>query len=251
MRFDWTTLALQTVNVLVLLWLLRRFLFRPVVEIIAKRKDAADRLLADAAAARDQAKAEAERAAQREKELAAQSDHILAAARSTAEAERAQYLEQAKKELAQTREAADARLAEERAQMRHELEAEARRLALSIASRLLGRVPAPALSVALLQSLDTWLATLPADELRALARAGEAVEVVTAAPLDTASQAACTEMLGQRLGNGVELRFEVDSSLIAGVELRSGHARLRNSWRADLDRLAQGLSRDDEQLAVA
>ena len=53
MRFDWTTLALQTVNVLVLLWLLRRFLFRPVVEIIAERKDAAEKLLAEAAAARD------------------------------------------------------------------------------------------------------------------------------------------------------------------------------------------------------
>jgi len=99
MRFDWATLALQTVNVLVLLWLLRRFLFRPVADIIAKRKDAAERLLADAAAARDQAKAEAEQAAQRERELAAQGDHILAAARAAAEAERMQYLERAKKEL--------------------------------------------------------------------------------------------------------------------------------------------------------
>ena len=251
MRFDWTTLALQTVNVLVLLWLLRRFLFRPVVEIIVARKDAADRLLADAAAARDQANAEAERAAQHEKELAAQSDQILAAARAAAEAERAQYLEQGKKELAQTRDAADARLVEERAQMRHELEEEARRLALTIASRLLDRVPAPAVTAALLQSLDTWLAALPADELRALAHPGEAVEVVTAAPLDAASQAVCTEMLGRRLGSRVELRFATDPLLIAGVELRSGHARLRNSWRADLDRLAQELSRDDEQLAVA
>jgi F-type H+-transporting ATPase subunit b len=251
MRLDWTTLALQTVNVLVLLWLLRRFLFRPVVEIIAARKNTADKLLADAAAARDQAKAEAERVAQREKELAAQSDHILSAARSAAEVERAQYLEQGRKELAQSREAGDAKLAEERAQMRRELEGEARVLALTIASRLLGRMPAPALSVALLQSLETWLAALPAEELRALARPGEAVEVVTAAPLDAASQAACREMLGRRLGNGVELRFGVDPSLIAGVELRSGHARLRNNWQADLDRLAQGLSRDDEQLAVA
>jgi len=135
--------------------------------------------------------------------------------------------------------------------MRRELEAEAQRLALTIASRLLGRVPAPALSVALLQSLDTWLAELPADELRAVAHPGDAVEVVTAAPLDAASQAACTEMLGRRLGKGIELRFATDPSLIAGVELRSGHARLHNNWRADLDRLGQELSRDDEQLAVA
>ena len=61
MHFDWSTLVLQTVNVLVLLWLLRRFLFRPVVAIIAARKDAADKLLADAEAARAQAEATSRR----------------------------------------------------------------------------------------------------------------------------------------------------------------------------------------------
>jgi F-type H+-transporting ATPase subunit b len=30
MRIDWWTLALQTANVLILIWLLGRFLFRPV-----------------------------------------------------------------------------------------------------------------------------------------------------------------------------------------------------------------------------
>ena len=51
MHFDWSTLILQTINVLVLLWLLRRFLFRPVAAIIAQRQAAAEKLLADAAAA--------------------------------------------------------------------------------------------------------------------------------------------------------------------------------------------------------
>ena len=49
MRIDWSTLALQTVNVLVLVWLLARFLFRPVMAIIAERRIAAEKLLADAA----------------------------------------------------------------------------------------------------------------------------------------------------------------------------------------------------------
>ena len=51
MRIDWWTLALQTVNVLVLVWLLGRFLFRPVMDIVAKRRGGG-KLLADAAAAR-------------------------------------------------------------------------------------------------------------------------------------------------------------------------------------------------------
>ena len=51
MHLDLWTMALQTVNVLVLVWLLQHFLFRPVAGIIAARRAAADRLLADAEAA--------------------------------------------------------------------------------------------------------------------------------------------------------------------------------------------------------
>ena len=36
MRIDWWTLALQAVNVLILVWLLGRFLFRPVMDAIVQ-----------------------------------------------------------------------------------------------------------------------------------------------------------------------------------------------------------------------
>ena len=55
MHIDWWTLALQTVNVLVLIWLLARFFFRPVMDIVVKRQEKAKKLLADAARARQQA----------------------------------------------------------------------------------------------------------------------------------------------------------------------------------------------------
>jgi F-type H+-transporting ATPase subunit b len=38
MHIDWWTLALQTVNALVLIWILTRFFFHPVMNIIAKRQ---------------------------------------------------------------------------------------------------------------------------------------------------------------------------------------------------------------------
>jgi F-type H+-transporting ATPase subunit b len=251
MRFDWSTLLLQTINVLVLIWLLRRFLFRPVLEIIAARKDAAEKLLADAAAVRTQANAGAAAVADQEQKLAAESNRVLAEARVAAAAERSDLLERASREATQARDAAQAGLRREREQMRHELQAEAQRLAVTIAERLLTRVPARSLNAALLQSLDTWLTTLPLAELESLARPGETLEIVTAAPLDAENQAACTKMLGRHFGTAPPLHFTTDPSLLAGVELRSPHARLRNNWRADLDRIAQELSRDDERLAVA
>jgi F-type H+-transporting ATPase subunit b len=245
MHFDWSTLVLQTVNVLVLLWLLRRFLFRPVAAIVAARKEAAEKVLADAAAAREQAQAQAALASQHETALAADSAGLLAEARAAAQTERAALMEQSKTEAARILDAAQADLGKQRGQMRRDLEVEARRLAVSIASRLLGRVPAQAVSAALVEALRA----LPAEEWHPLEGLGEALEVVTAAPLDAVAQAACVDLVRQRLG--CDVRFGTDPSLIAGVDLRGPHARLHNNWRADLDRIAEELRQDDKYPVMA
>jgi F-type H+-transporting ATPase subunit b len=248
MRFDWTTLLLQTVNLLVLVWLLQRFLFRPVMAIIAERRRAADALLADAEAACDAARAEADRIAKRRQSLAAEGDQLMADAHASAEAERMELLAQARQEAARTQQAAETTLDQERLRQRRALEAEARQLAVTIAARLLARLPPQAATAALLEMLDAWLAALPAADLANLAQGP--LEVATAATLDEPAQAACTAMLQRRLGDGLRLRFVADRSLIAGVELRGPHARLRNTWRADLDRIAEELAKDDQSLAL-
>jgi len=251
MRFDSSTLVLQTVNVLVLLWLLRKFLFRPVVDVVVARKNAAEQMLGEAAATRKQAEVEAEEVAREQKKLVADSDRILTEARASAEVERQHLLALAKDQAEQARILAHAELGREREQMRQGLEQDARHLAVTMAARLLGRVPPSAVNTALLQSLGTWLADLPPDQLQALAQPEDVLEVVTATPLDAAAQAACVTMLAGRLGHRPTLSFATDPSLIAGVELRSSHASLSNNWRADLDRIAQELSRDDEPRTMA
>ena len=70
MHLDPWTFALQTINVLILVWLLAHFLFRPVTAIIAARRAASDALMADAEAARGKATAEAAALAQQRQELA-------------------------------------------------------------------------------------------------------------------------------------------------------------------------------------
>ena len=246
MHFDWSTLVLQTVNVLVLLWLLRRFLFRPVVAIIEQRKAAAEKLLADATAAREEALARSTQAAARDKAVAADRDRVLADARAAAETERAAFLAQARQEAVAVQDAARAGLARERGEMLRSLETEARDLAVAIASRLLRQLPAEALNAALLRSADAWIASLPQEDMLALTGSGEPLLVLTAAPLDDAGKA----LLGHRFGV-TPLRFETDPSLIAGIELHGSHARLRNNWRADLDRIAEELKQDDHPLAMA
>ena len=56
MHFDWSTFALQTVNFAILVWLLHRFLYRPVLRLIDARRAEIDKQYADARGAETKAK---------------------------------------------------------------------------------------------------------------------------------------------------------------------------------------------------
>ena len=48
MELSWATFFLEIINFLVLVWILKRFLYKPVLEAIGHRKAVIDKTLADA-----------------------------------------------------------------------------------------------------------------------------------------------------------------------------------------------------------
>ena len=55
MSIDWWTLGFQTVNVIVLVWLLQRFFWRPVAAMIEQRRSVTAKALAAAKDAQEKA----------------------------------------------------------------------------------------------------------------------------------------------------------------------------------------------------
>jgi F-type H+-transporting ATPase subunit b len=250
MRIDWWTLALQTVNVLILIWLLARFLFRPVAEIVARRQDQANKLIADAAVVRrqaDEARADVERA---HANIAAERDTVIAEAHTAAEAERAALLARTNEEMTKLRSETDATISRDRVAMEKTLIDRTRELSVEIARRLLARVtPAAAVDV-FLAGLCQQVRTLPPLERAAFTAAPEengSVEVVTAAPLSTEEAERIRGAVADAFGGKPLLVFRSDPAVIAGIELHSRHAVIRNSWRSDLDRIRKELNRDGIQ----
>jgi F-type H+-transporting ATPase subunit b len=143
MHIDWSTLALQTVNVLVLIWLLARFLFRPARSITDERRAAAEKLLADDPSARDQTNNAADQVQARLHDSAVIAERTLAASQLQAENERAKLLTEAANSAIQLREAAKTGIEVDRAAMERTLRQKACDLAVVIARRLLLRLPAP------------------------------------------------------------------------------------------------------------
>ena len=72
MLIDWFTVAAQALNFLVLVWLLKRFLYQPVLDAISTREQRIAKQLADAAAQAAAAKSEREQFEHKNAEFDAQ-----------------------------------------------------------------------------------------------------------------------------------------------------------------------------------
>ncbi len=241
MHIDWSTLALQTINVLILVWILAKFLFRPLRDIIAKRQAQANAVLADADALKKQAaeaKAEAEKA---RKAIDVKRQQLLAEAQAEAAAEKVRIIEAARTEIGKERAEAAAAAAHEQKQMEEALMPRIKSLAVEIAQQLLGRLSPDAGLDGFIDELCAKLNDAPAATRAALQSDGNAtmpIEVVTAAQLTAATNARLCEKLQTALGPNIALRFSVDPALIAGIELHGRTLSLSNSLRHDLDQIA-------------
>lgn len=242
MQIDWWTLGLQAVNLLVLLWILKRFLFKPVAAIIAARQAEAARVLDEAAAARAAASADQEAAEGERKHQEQQRQAAIQSATAEAEAAAAARMTAARHAVENLRSEAEARLAEERKRLRHADRAAAEQLALAIATRLLDRLPPTARVAGFIDGLAEALAALPTATRDTIARDGAALRLRAPRPLDTAEQEDCARHLAAALGRPVTLAVEADPSLLAGLELELPEATVRNNLKADLARIAGELA---------
>lgn len=239
MTFDLWTLGFQAVNVLVLVWLLRRFFWTPVAAMIAARQEKAATLLDDARAKRTAAEAALAQIAATRAGLAAERDAMLAAARQDAEIARATLLAEARAEVETLNDTARATRVRAAETLKANAVDEAKRLALSIAGQLMARLDGPATDAAFLGWLVDGLAALSDSERTALV--GPELQVVSAVDQDSTSQDRIAKAITNALGAPATLIFRTDPTLIAGYELHAPHFSLRNSWRADLARIAAAL----------
>jgi F-type H+-transporting ATPase subunit b len=85
---------------------------------------------------------------------------------------------------------------------------------------------------------------LPETTRAAAAAAPGALVTTSAAPLDAAEQTQATKRIGEAFGGPLRVVFKTDPDLIAGLELRTDHLVVANSWRADLAQILADLAHD-------
>lgn len=244
MTIDWWTLGIQAVNVVILIWLLARFFWRPVAAMIEQRRGAAQQLLTETETKRNQATEALAEIERTQKGFDKERDAVVAAAQESAEQARAGILASAAKEAAALKASAKTAIEKERHAAEKVWAERANRLAIEIAERLMGRLSNPAVNAVFLDWLLGEIRKLPASVLSAIAANGAALEAVSATPIEPAERARFRRLIGEAFGAQPEISFRVDPALIAGVELHGPHLVVNNSWRADLANIVADLEHD-------
>ena len=241
MLFHWQTLALQTANFAILVWLLHRFLYKPVLRMVDARRAAIQRDYDAAAAAQEQARAQlaamqAERAG-----IAAERDAALKAAAEQAEQAARQRAARAEVDADALLAGARKTLAVERAQALVEARSAALALGADIARRLLAELPESLRAEGWLERIEQYLAGLPDAEVSALVAGNPDITVVTSALLSVEIQDTWRTRLRRLFGDAREIAFAADPQLVAGVELHLATAVLRFSWQSALSTIRSDL----------
>lgn len=240
MTVDWWTIGLQVINVSVLIWLLSKFLWRPICAVIASRQqEIATRLskIAD-----EQKQLEADRTTIRDARNGFEQEkaRIVQQAQQEAQTARQAILEKAQQDAAALEEGAKQRIAQEEAKSQARWHSDAAALSCDISGRLLAETGCCSMARdTLLSKLLKAIATLP-DRERLSLRDG--FTCATATSPDAADRQTYENALTTAVGGNPSITWTIDPDLVEGFAVKTPYLTVASNWQADLVRIREGLS---------
>jgi len=221
---DWLTVVAQVVNFLILVGLMRRFLYGPLLHAIDAREERTAGKLAEAERKNQEADAKAARIAAQMEDLEHRRLQMMEEAHREADRERTEL-------VAKAREDADAMETRWRDEVRREqtvffdeIRREASTEVLSIAKRALEDLAGADIERCAAETFLRKLGSVPAAELQGLCAGG--LTVVSANPLPAEVQTRVRQAIERQAGAPVEVRFERAPGMAWGIELRGEGRRI-------------------------
>lgn len=230
MQIDGFTLLAEIVNFLILVWLLQRFLYRPIVSTMEAREQTIENRLREADEKNEHAAAEAERYHTLQTEIEEQRDDLLEQARHEAENRRNDLLEQARAEAQEMRHNWELAIQQEQASFLGQVERRIGESAINTTRRLLVDIAGDDLESRVVGRFIRRLRDADEDtqaEIRA-AFEGETIEVDSAFDLPDDQRDVLQETLDELAGESVTLKFRVRPRMLYGIRLSTGDYEI--SW---------------------
>jgi F-type H+-transporting ATPase subunit b len=226
LELNWSTFVLEIINFLVLVWILKRFLYKPVLDMIARRRAGIEKTLADAEALHADAEKLQDQYEGRLADWGRERQRASEALARELVAERVRKMGDLQTSLNQEREKAQVAEARRQTDARRKIEQTALVQGAHFATRLLEQASGPETEARLVELVITGLTRLSPEKIAALRnsyeRMPETVLVVSAFPLADDYRKRLKQTLSTILSQNISLRFEQNSKLLAGLSITIG-----------------------------
>jgi len=223
MLIDWFTVGAQALNFLILVWLLKRYLYKPILDALDARERRIAAELADADAKKSEAQEERDLFLHKNEQFDEQRAALMNEAMEEVKAERRRLLDEA-------RTAADALSAKRQEALRAEadnlndaIRRKTQQEVFAIARKTLKDLAAVSLEERMTEMFVQQVRTMKGGTKETLAQtleaASEPVLVRSAYGLSGEQRAAIEQALAEMFSADIPLRFETAPSLVSGIEL--------------------------------
>lgn len=230
MLIDWFTIIAQILNFLLLVWLLKRFLYKPILNAIdAREKKVADEL-ANADAKEAEAQKEKDEFRRKNEELDQQRAALLNKAKEEAKAEHQRLLDEARKEVAEFRSKQQEALKNDKQNLNKEINRRAQQEICAISRKALKDLAGTTLEERTVEVFIQKLHELKSEEkdqlVSAFSVSTEPVLVRTAFDLPQAQRDLVIKTIKETLGLDIQAMFETSPDLVSGIELTTNGQKL-------------------------
>lgn len=241
MLIDWFTVAAQALNFVVLVWLLRRFLYGPITRAMEERQRGIDEEIDDAHRLRAEAAAEGDRLRTEQERFVAEREERERALREELDQQRRAAVAAARAEADQLRERWRAAVQRERDGFLQELRQQAGGQIVEVSRAALRDLADEQLEARVIDRFLDRLDELDDQQRATLEGAADGqdgpVEVRTAFEVPAVLQERIADTVHAHLEREHRVVFTVDPRLLCGIELRVGGYALAWSLEDHLDEL--------------
>jgi F-type H+-transporting ATPase subunit b len=245
MLIDWFTVIAQVVNFLILMWLLKRFLYRPILTAIDAREQRIAAELADADAKRTEAQEERDQFQKKNEDFERQRAALLNQATDEAKAERSRLLDQARQAADGLRTKRQEALRIEQQNLSEALTRRAREEVFAITRKALADLAGATLEERMTEVFLRRLRELDDAEIAKMKSAFEASSrpllVRTAFILPPAHRAAIETAIRDTLGTETPVQFATAPDLVSGIEISTNGQKVAWSIADYLTSLGKGV----------
>ncbi len=251
MEVDWLTVAAQTINFLILVGLLKRFLYQPIIQAMDERELRIAARLHDADLREQTAIGTTQEYQRKIATWESSRVALLQEATTAAEATRRELLDEARNEVAKQRSHWQLQVTQERNNFLHSLKQQAAESIQGIARRSLSDLANVDLEHQIVESFLHRLKSLPPDNLHTINSTNEAIQITTSFALDGTVRNRVTRALHENIGRDVNIVYKESPELLCGIELTVAGQRISWTLAEYLDELDQRVQAQLETISGA